>query len=58
MAFTNVLAIYGVLYVVKSLLPVSVFWLGFTNGLMSESMSVWFLILLFTSVSARGRENE
>ena len=55
MAFTNVLVIYGVLYAVKSLLPVSAFRLGFTNGLMSESMAVWFLLLLLTGVSALNR---
>ena len=44
-AATNVLVIYGVLYGVKMLLPVSAFRLGFTNGLMSESMAVFFVVL-------------
>lgn len=46
MAFTNVLVIYGLLYLVKSLMPDSPFRLGFTNGLMSESMIIWFAIMI------------
>lgn len=46
MAFTNVLLIYAVLKGVSLLLPVSAFRLGFTNGLMSESMIFWFGIML------------
>ncbi len=46
MAFTNVLVIYAVLKGVSLLLPVSAIRLGFTNGLMSESMILWFGILL------------
>ena len=46
MAFTNVLVIYAVLKGVSLLLPVSAFRLGFTNGLMSESMILWFGIML------------
>ena len=46
MAFISVLVFYGVLYLVKSLLPISAFRLGFTNGLMSESMLLWFCVLL------------
>ena len=46
MALTNVLAIYAVLKGVSLLLPVSAFRLGFTNGLMSESMILWFGIML------------
>ena len=42
MAFTNVLVIYALLKGVSLLLPVSAFRLGFTNGLMSESMILWF----------------
>lgn len=44
-AIGNVLVFYGILYVIKSLLAESAFRLGFTNGLMSESMSFFFLIL-------------
>lgn len=43
-AFTNVLVIYAVLYIIKMLLPDSPFRIGFTNGLMSESMVIWFII--------------
>ena len=46
MAFTNVLIIFAVLKLVASLMPESAFRLGFTNGLMSESMVVWFAIML------------
>jgi hypothetical protein len=45
-AFTNVLFIFAVLKLVVSLMPESAFRLGFTNGLMSESMAVWFAIML------------
>lgn len=44
MAFTNVLVIYGVLDLFKSGLPESAFKIGFTNGLMSESMILFFAI--------------
>ncbi|MBD5506402.1 MAG: hypothetical protein HDR09_22255 [Lachnospiraceae bacterium] len=46
MAFTNVLVVYVVLRFVKSLLSDTSFRLGFTNGLMSESMFIWFGIML------------
>ena len=46
MAFTNVLLIYAALKGVSLLLPESAFRLGFTNGLMSESMLLWFGIML------------
>ena len=46
MALTNVLVIYAVLKGISLLLPVSAFRLGFTNGLMSESMILWFGIML------------
>ena len=49
MAFTNVLVIYVVLQLVKSILPDTPFRLGFTNGLMSESMVIWFGIMLVWS---------
>ncbi len=45
MAFTNVLVIFGVLKAVSMALPVSAFRLGFTNGLMSESMIIWFAVM-------------
>ena len=46
MALTHVLVIYAVLKGVSLLLPPSAFRLGFTNGLMSESMIIWFGIML------------
>ena len=46
MAFTNVLIIFAVLKVVAGIIPQSAFRLGFTNGLMSESMVIWFAIML------------
>lgn len=44
-AFTNILFIYVIMYIIKMLLPDSPFRLGFTNGLMSESMIIWFVIV-------------
>lgn len=44
-AFTNILIIYAVMYIIKTVLPESPFRLGFTNGLMSESMVIWFVIV-------------
>mgnify|MGYP005835558117 FL=1 len=44
-AFTNILIIYAVMYIIKTVLPESPFRLGFTNGLMSESMIIWFVIV-------------
>ncbi len=46
LACTNVLIIFGILKAVTGLMPESAFRLGFTNGLMSESMLIWFLILM------------
>lgn len=50
MAFTNVLVIYAVLWLAKTMLPDSPFRLGFTNGLMSESMFIWFGIMLVWTI--------
>ena len=44
-AFGNVLVFYFILTIIKNLLPDSPFRLGFTNGLMSESMIFFFSIL-------------
>ena len=41
-AFTNVLLIFAVLKALSLCLPANAFRLGFTNGLMSESMIIWF----------------
>ncbi len=46
MAFSNVLVIFAVLKMTASIMPVSAFRLGFTNGLMSESMIIWFVFVL------------
>ena len=46
MAFTNVLVIFAALKGLSLLFPDSAFRLGFTNGLMSESMIVWFGIMV------------
>ncbi len=46
MAFTNVLIIFAMLKGLSLLMPVSAFRLGFTNGLMSESMILWFGFML------------
>ena len=45
MAFTNVLILFALLKGLTLWMPVSAFRLGFTNGLMSESMLLWFGIL-------------
>ncbi|MBQ8554610.1 MAG: hypothetical protein IJ438_01935 [Clostridia bacterium] len=46
MAAVNPLTIYAVLSVGKVVLPEGAFRIGFTNGLMSESMLVWFAAFL------------
>ena len=52
MAFTNVLVIFGILKGISVMMPESGFKLGFTNGLMSESMIIWFL-LIFLEIGSR-----
>ena len=47
MAFSNVLVIFAVLKMTASFMPVSAFRLGFTNGLMSESMIIWFILVFW-----------
>ena len=46
-AFTNVIFIFIILKLFLKFIPNSAFRLGFTNGLMSESMIIWFTIILF-----------
>lgn len=46
MALVNPLTLYLVLSLGKALLPAGAFRIGFTNGLMSESMLLWFAVLL------------
>ncbi|MDO4302875.1 MAG: hypothetical protein Q4D94_03070 [Bacillota bacterium] len=50
MAVSNPLIFYGVLYAVKSCMPEGPFRIGFTNGLMSESMIIWFGVLLIWTI--------
>ena len=45
-AFTNVLILFAVLKGLSLLMPLGAFRLGFTNGLMSESMILWFAAML------------
>ena len=56
MAFTNVLIIFGLLKAVSMLMPESAFRLGFTNGLMSESMLIWFGIMLHWTAGKDGEK--
>ncbi|MDO4332462.1 MAG: hypothetical protein Q4C58_07200 [Eubacteriales bacterium] len=49
MAVSNPLVFYAVLYLVKSFMPDSAFRIGFTNGLMSESMVIWFATMIVWS---------
>lgn len=42
MAASNPLVFYGILKAVTLLMPDGAFRLAFTNGLMSESMALWF----------------
>ena len=53
MACTNVLIIFGILKAVTGFMPESAFRLAFTNGLMSESMLIWFLTLMIGRKKAR-----
>ena len=60
MALFSALPVYAVLYLIKTVLPVSAFRLGFANGLMSEAMVIWFAALLvWTRLEAkRTTENQ
>lgn len=57
MAFTNVLVIFAALKTIASSMPVSAFRLGFTNGLMSESMIIWFVLILMGVGIEKDTEN-
>ncbi|MCR4734341.1 MAG: hypothetical protein K5829_04990 [Treponema sp.] len=57
MAFTNVLIIFAVLKGISLIMPVSAFRLGFTNGLMSESMIIWFC-LIFSGIGRNKNDKE
>ena len=56
MAAVNPLTIYAVLSIGKFIMPEGAFRIGFINGLMSESMIVWFGLLLGRNlkISAKG----
>ncbi|EDO57161.1 hypothetical protein CLOL250_01971 [Clostridium sp. L2-50] len=45
MAAGNVLVFYCILSAIKTILPDTAFRLGFTNGLMSESMIFFFILI-------------
>ncbi len=45
MAFTSVLFIFIIMKLVATIMPDSAFRLAFTNGLMSESMAIWFVLV-------------
>lgn len=53
MEFTNVLIIYTIMYAIKSLMPATAFRMGFTNGLMSESMIIWYGIMLIYTLTVK-----
>lgn len=46
MAASNPLIFYGILKFITVIMPDNAFRLGFINGLMSESMIIWFFIML------------
>ena len=56
MAAGNVLVFYGGLSVVKSMLPDTPFRIGFTNGLMSESMIFFFILIWIVGYGHARRE--
>lgn len=55
MALSNPLVYYLLLKLVTMLMPDCAFRLAFTNGLMSESMLIWFAIMVLWSVLDPGR---
>lgn len=58
MAFTNVLFIFMILKGLTFIMPVSAFRIAFTNGLMSESMIIWFVIIMMEDKAVRHRERK
>lgn len=58
MALANPLLFYAALSSVKLCLPEGAFRIGFTNGLMSESMILWFLCLLIGVNRLRGHKHD
>lgn len=57
MALSNPLVFYGLLKLLTLLMPDSPFRLAFTNGLMSESMALWFGSLLIWTGRQNGRHS-
>ncbi len=57
LALFNPLIFYGILKLLTTLMPDSPFRLAFTNGLMSESMALWFgSILIYNALNIEGRK--
>jgi hypothetical protein len=56
MAFTNVLVIFAALKCLTLLMPDSAIRIAFTNGLMSESMLIWFGIMLIRHLFRQVRQ--
>ena len=56
MALSNPLVFYGILKAVTLLMPDGAFRLAFTNGLMSESMALWFGSMLLWLGRRKGKE--
>jgi len=50
MALSNPLVFYGVLKIITLLMPDGAFRLAFTNGLMSESMALWFGTMIIWNI--------
>lgn len=55
MAISNPLVYYAVLKLAAGLMPDGAFQLAFTNGLMSESMAIWFASLIWADRFDRKR---
>ena len=53
MALSNPLVFYVLLKLLTALMPDRPFRLAFTNGLMSESMMIWFVVMAVWSVCHR-----
>ena len=56
-AFTNVLIIFGLLKGVTMSMPEGAFRLAFNNGLMSESMIIWFAVILIFELKRKEQRN-
>lgn len=50
LAFSNPLIFYGILKLAAGFMPDNAFRLGFINGLMSESMFIWFSVMIAWSI--------